>query len=122
MAHTAYTLHLDEHWDIRLTESGNIAVAEGDHATAQNVANECRLFTSDAYFDQERGIPWFTAQLGRKPAESVVRAHLRRAALLVDGVAGVDSVTLEGHDPASRTLNGEIRFTLQNGESGVVDI
>ena len=41
MAHSIRTLLLDGDWDITLTKAGNLALAEGDYATAQNVANEC---------------------------------------------------------------------------------
>ena len=65
MAHTRKTLLLDKDWDLTLDKSGRIAVADGPYATAQNVANECRLFTDDACFDTERGIPYYVIALGQ---------------------------------------------------------
>ena len=122
MAHTRKTLLLDENWDVQLTKSGSIAVAEGDYATAQNVANECRLFTEDAYFDQERGIPYFLLALGQKVPGSALRARIRSAALLVEDVAAVTDVTLNTLDIDTRELTGEVRFTCREGTSVSVEL
>ena len=122
MAHTRKTLLLDENWDVQLTKSGRIAVAEGDYATAQNVANECRLFTEDAYFDQERGIPYFLLALGQKVPGSALRARIRSAALLVEDVAAVTDVTLDTLNTDTRELTGEVRFTSREGTSVSVEL
>lgn len=122
MAHTRKTLLLDESWDVQLTKSGRIAVAEGDYATAQNVANECRLFTEDAYFDQERGIPYFLLALGQKVPGSALRARIRSAALLVEDVAAVTDVTLDALNTDTRELTGEVRFTSREGTSVSVEL
>ena len=122
MAHTRKTLLLDENWDVQLTKSGRIAVAEGDYATAQNVANECRLFTEDAYFDQERGIPYFLLALGQKVPGSALRARIRSAALLVEDVAAVTDVPLDTLNTDTRGLTGEVRFTSREGASVSVEL
>lgn len=122
MPHTATTLLLDEHWDISLTESGNIAVTTGEYATAQNVANACRLFTRDAYFAQDDGIPWFVAQLGKSLARSVTSSRVRSAASGVEGVASVDAVTIDDVDMETWALNGDVRFTMEGGASVTVDL
>ena len=122
MAHTRKTLLLNENWDVQLTKAGRIAVSVGDYATAQNVANECRLFTQDAYFDQERGIPYFLLALGQKVPGSALRARIRSAALLVEDVAVVTDVTLDTLDTDTRELTGEIRFTSREGTSVSVEL
>ncbi len=122
MSHTRKTLLLDENWDVTLTRSGRMAVALGDYATAQNVANECRLFTNDACFDQQRGIPWFLLALGQAVPGSALRARLRAAALLVDDVADVTSVTLDTLDTDTRELTGEVRFTSKEGTRVAVEL
>lgn len=112
MAHTRKTLRLDTaSWDIQLTESGRLDVATGDYATAQNVANECRLFTQDAYFDQERGIPYYQIALGQKPSASALRAALQEQAEYVDDVETVEEINLETLDTETRKMTGDIRFT-----------
>lgn len=121
MAHTRKTLLLDSNWDICLNENGGIAVSIGPYSTAQNVANECRLFTRDACFAQERGIPYFAITLGQSPAYSVLNARLRKAALLVDDVQEVTSIDLETFDTETRKVTGDIKFISKEGENGAIE-
>ena len=122
MAHTRKTLLLDSNWDLTLDKAGRIAIAEGAYATAQNVANECRLFTDDAYFETERGIPYYLVALGRKLSPSVLRARLRDAAMLVEDVEDVTEVVLESLDTETRRVTGEIQFTSREGENASVEL
>jgi len=122
MAHTRKTLLLNGNWDLTLDKGGRIAVADGAYATAQNVANECRLFTDDAYFEPERGIPYYLIALGRKLSPSVLRARLRDAAFLVDDVEDVTDVVLESLDTETRKVTGEIQFTSKEGENASVEL
>ena len=127
-----HTLTLDVDWDLQLDAAGNIMTSSGDYAVAQNVANAVRLFTNDAYYDADRGIPHFALTLGRKPAMSVFRAAVRQAALGVDGVkaADVTDIQLAQRDTASpdgsaitpRTLTGDIQLTMEDGETYGIDI
>lgn len=51
MPHTAKTALLNpQSWDLQLTKEGNILLTSGALAIAQNLANEIRLWTNDAYF------------------------------------------------------------------------
>lgn len=122
MAHTRKTLLLNSQWDLTLDKGGRIAVAEGGYATAQNVANECRLFTNDAYFETERGIPYYLIALGRKLSPSVLRARLRDAAYLVEDVEDVTDVVLESLDTETRHVTGEIKFTSKENENASVEL
>ena len=122
MAHTRKTLLLNSQWDLSLDKSGRIAVAEGAYATAQAVANECRLFTDDAYFEPNRGIPYYLIALGRKLSPSVLRARLRDAAYLVEDVEDVTDVMLESLDTETRRVTGEIQFTSKEGENASVEL
>ena len=122
MAHTRKTLLLNGDWDLTLDKSGRIAVAEGAYATAQNVANECRLFTQDAYFEPDRGIPYYLIALGRKLSPSVLRARLRDAAYLVEDVEDVTDVVLESLDTETRKVTGEIKFTSKEGENAAIEL
>ena len=127
-----HSLLLDAEWDIQLDASGIIAVTTGDYAVAQNVSNAVRLFTDDAYYDPDRGIPHFAITLGRKPSMSVFRAVVRQAALGVDGVkaADVKDIQLVRKDTSSpdvsaitpRTLTGDIRLTMEDGETYGISI
>ena len=113
--HTRRTLLLTKDWDVTLDGSGRIALTGEDYATAQNVANEARLFTDDAYFIQDQGIPHFVVDLGKRVNNSVVRAYLRRAALRVPDVHEVLAVNITGFDPKTRTLTGDIQFKTVGG-------
>ena len=122
MAHTRKTLLLNQRWDLTLDKGGRIAVAEGAYATAQAVANECRLFTDDACFETERGIPYYVIALGRKLSPSVLKARLRDAAYLVEDVDEVTGVELESLDTETRRVTGDIQFTSKEGEGASVEL
>ena len=62
----ALSLALNNNWDIHTDKNGNIAVVKDAYAIAQNCANAVRLFTNDAYFNRDRGIPHFDIELGKK--------------------------------------------------------
>ena len=127
-----HTLTLDAGWDLQLDAAGNIMTSSGDYAVAQNVANAVRLFTNDAYYDPDRGIPHFALTLGRKPVMSVFRAVVRRAALGVDGVRAAevkdlalsqkDAQSPDGSSVTPRTLTGDIQLTMEDGETYGIDI
>lgn len=120
--HTRKTLMLNDKWDLCLDKGGRIRIVEGGYATAQNVANECRLFTRDAYFDQQRGIPYYLIALGQKLSPSVLRARLRDAALLVEDVAEVTDIVLESLDTETRRVTGDIQFVSREGENASVNL
>lgn len=112
----ARTLFLDSQWDVTVDGGGNIATAQDAYAIAQNVANAVRLFTDDAYFDRDRGIPHFDIELGHRPPIGVLRTRILRAAR---GVEGVADANVE-FDRDERVLGGEITLTLTNGETATV--
>jgi len=117
MTHTRRTLALvKETWDITLDASGLIKLTGGEYATAQNVANEARLFTDDAYFRRAQGLPHFSVELGQKYSESIIlRAYLLRAAARVRDVSEVLGIDIQTFDPVTRTLSGSITFNTVEG-------
>lgn len=112
---TAHTLYLNpDSWDITLDSSGRIARSTQAYAIAQNVANAVRLFTGEAFFAMDEGIPHFDIELGKtRPALSVLRARMREAALNVEGVLDAQ-ITLD--DVQDRRLTGEILLTVADGD------
>lgn len=112
---TAHTLYLNpDSWDITLDSSGRIARSTQAYAIAQNVANAVRLFTGEAFFAMDEGIPHFNIELGKtRPALSVLRARMREAALNVEGVLDAQ-ITL--NDVQERKLTGEILLTVADGD------
>jgi hypothetical protein len=108
---------LDKKWDLTLTDSGLIALADSEaYTTAQNVANECRRFLHDSYFDHDAGIPHFMIELGQKAkiSDAAVRTALRTAALRVADVERVLDVEFEAFDSVTRALTGRITFTCKS--------
>ena len=99
-------------WDIQLDPSGNIKLCDGAYAVAQEVANKVRLFTNDAYYEPNKGIPHFVVDLGQRPMESVVRSRIKQAALSVTQVASVKIFEIAVEN---RVLTGRIELTLKNG-------
>lgn len=114
---SAYTLFLDDKWDLALDENGRIATSSGAYAIAQNVACAIRLFTRDAYYDQTAGIPHFIVSLGRLPSEAVMRSRYKKAAQSVEGVAEA-TVEITSYD--GRVCSGVIKIKL--GKGGSADV
>lgn len=110
-----HTLYLTpDNWDITLDSSGRLQTSANAYAIAQNVANAVRLFTNEAFFAMDEGIPHFDIELGKtRPALSVLRARMREAALNVEGVLDAQ-ITLD--DVQERKLTGEILLTVADGD------
>lgn len=115
MTHTIRTLALDEKWDLELTDTGRIALKNNAAATAQNVANECRRFKNDSYFDYDIGIPYFTISLGRVNDNAVLNSYIRQAILRVDDVDTIEKIELIDFNKEIRTLTGNIQITTISG-------
>lgn len=110
----AFTFLLDSQWDLTLDGGGSIATVSGGYAIAQNVANAIRLFTGDAYFNRDRGIPHFDIELGHVPPLSVLRSRILQAAKEVEGVADA-SITFDTFE--GRVLSGTLILTTVEGET-----
>lgn len=114
------TLLLDKSdWDITIDDKGYLALTTNEYAIAQNVSNAVRLFTNDAYFDQQDGIPHFSVELGHIPSESVVRARINETAKSVEGVIDTQTELTAFND---RKLEGRIVITTNNGVTLYVTI
>lgn len=118
----AYTLLLNDKWDIQVDANGNIATVDAEYGIAQNAANAVRLFTDDAYFDRLKGIPHYKIELGQKPlpARSTLNNRIRKAVMAVDGVQDAE-VTLE-FDKETRVYGGEVMIITDNGTSVSVEV
>lgn len=115
-----YTLSLADDWDLHVTESGNLPTDTKAQGIAQNVANAIRLFSQDAYYFKNRGIPHFLIELRKTPRLNVLRSRVRRVALEVEGVKDAE-VRLYGIDD-SRNLNGIVLLTLTSGETATINL
>ena len=85
-------------WDLTLDGSGNIAVATGGSAIAQDVASAISTFLGEMYYDTTQGVPWLSAVFAQTFAPSLIKALLVQAALTVPGVvsAQVSSLSFSG--------------------------
>lgn len=107
-----------ETWDLCLNGAGQIMVTDGPYCIAQNVANAIRLFTDDAWFDPQKGVPHFMIELGkRKPSVAVLRNRLRKEAMKVQGVINAEVII---SDITDRTVNGDIRLILEGDATAEV--
>jgi hypothetical protein len=108
------SMYLDpDTWDLDVDASRNIALAGDPYATAQSVANACRLWRGEAPYDSIRGIPYETEILGQQPAPRLLAGWYEEEAGLVPGVASV--VAMLQFTRPERRLTGQIQCTLTNG-------
>lgn len=120
MADYGHSLLLDANtWDLVLDQGGNISDCDGDYALAQDVANRIRLFTEDAYYQPDDGIPHFALDLGQRASESLIRARYREQALTVSGVT---AATVTDLSVENRELTGTVEITTANGGTASVVI
>lgn len=119
---TGHSLQLstDELWDIQLDNHGRIIECTGAYAIAQHAANAIKLFTNDAYFDPERGIPHFVVDLGRRLQPSIIRSRFKDAAQSVDGVASANVVNIELSK--DRVVSCEVNLYLLDGSEVNTDV
>ena len=110
-----YSLKLSDDWDLHVNDAGNIEKTDGAQGVAQNVCNAFRLFTKDAYYFEERGIPHFLIELRENPRINVLRSRLKKAALAVEGVKDAEIQLMAADE--DRALNGIAQLTLYNGEN-----
>ena len=110
MAHTANTFALSNDWNFIVQADGQLKMITAAEAVAQNVANEIKLFTRDAWSAYDEGNPWFDIQLGKSAQRVATSAALRRSALRVAGVEEVKSIEVTEFDPEHRTLKAVIKL------------
>ena len=118
----AYTLMLNDKWDIFADKAGNISTTQDDYAIAQNVANAERLFQNDAYFEQSKGIPYISSVFNDRPTvgQSVLINRWRQAALNVEGVTDCEPIPV--YDQEDQIIGGRIVATTVNGTQVQVEV
>lgn len=108
------TMYLNpDTWDLDVDAARNIAMATDQYATAQSVANACRLWLGEAPYNADRGIPYETEILGHQPSPRLVSSWYEDQAELVPGVSAAVAV-LQFERP-DRHLTGQIQCTLTDG-------
>lgn len=104
-------LHEGGDWDLTLDVSGNLAVATGHYAIAQDVASAARLFLGELWYDTTQGVPYYEEVLGVWPPPSLefLKARLVAAGLTVPGVSSIKCF-LTGPGP-NREVGGQMQIT-----------
>src|SRR5574344_301729 len=113
---TQKTLQLNDNWDLFVDAKGDLSVTDKnskDYAIAQNVANAFRLFSNDAYYFTDEGIPHFLIELKKDAKFNILKSRLKSTAKKIDGVQDCEIKLLKIED---RSLIGVAMLTLQSGE------
>ena len=104
-------------WDLELDSNGNLAVATGPQAIAQDVASAISTFLGEVYYDVTQGLPWQSEVFGQQFSASLVGALLAQAALTVPGVVSAHATGLVISGGA---VTGTLEFTDATGAAAGV--
>jgi len=108
------TLQLSPTWDLMVDANGNLAVATGPQALAQDVASAISTFLGEAYFDTALGVPWAGTVFAQDYSPALVTSLLTQAALSVPGVV---SATVTDLAYKNGVVTGTCKFTDSTGAS-----
>lgn len=110
------TLLLDvEVWDLSLDAAGNIALASGSYAVAQDVASACRTWLGELWYDTTLGVN-FESLLWNMPGASAVQQAFNQQALTVSSVATA-TTSITAFSLGTGALTGQIAFTTSTGSN-----
>jgi hypothetical protein len=111
------TLLLDQTtWDLVIDADGNIAMASGPYALAQDAASAIKLFQGELWYDTVPGVPYWSRILGRMPSLTFIKTQMVAAALTVPGVVAAVCF-ISGF--TGRALSGQVQITDTNGVTAV---
>lgn len=105
-------------WDLTVDKFGNIAVASGGYAVAQNVATALRTFKGECWYNTQYGIPYWQQILGKFPPLQYVKTVMENQAKTVPDVVSA-SVTFTSFN--NRVLQGECLITTTDGQQQIVE-
>lgn len=109
------TLLLDQtNWDLLTDSAGNIALASNPYSIAQDVASAIRLFLAELWYDNTKGVPYFTEILGQAPPITVFKQYLVTAALTVPQVVEAQCI-VQTFDTSTRTVTGQVQVIDVDG-------
>lgn len=101
-------------WDLSLDGGGNLAVATGPTAIAQDVASAISTFKGEVYYDTTQGVPYFSQVFHPPYSKSAISNQLRKAALQVPGVVSA-KVTIAAF--SNRKLTGSVEVIDTTGQA-----
>ena len=109
-------LSLPGDWDLSIDGTGNIAMATGAYAIAQDVASALRTFAGELWYDTTQGVPYFTDALGQGVDVGLLTDDFDTAALIVPGVVQAETI-LNPLDRTSRLLTGTVNVIDTTGQA-----
>ena len=101
--------------DLVVTDN-DLAIVEGDQATAQRLEQRLRLWRGEWFLDRTAGVPWLRDVIGQRPREQVITGLLRTVILDDPEVAGVEGLELDFVGD-TRILRVDLRVRLTDGET-----
>jgi hypothetical protein len=103
------TLLLDvSSWDLTTDTQGNIAVASGAYAIAQDMGSQCRQWRGEYIYNQADGVP-LSSILGESPSLALLKSDFATAAGQVPGVSNTVCFVSSVRD---RLVTGQVQATL----------
>lgn len=106
-------------WDLVIDGSGNLAIATGGAAIAQDVASAVRTFQGECWYDTSLGVPYFQGILGHRVSLQFVKQALVTAGMIVPNVASIACyLTGPGQD---RAVGGQLQITTADGQVVVAE-
>lgn len=115
------TLLLDQTtWDLVLDANGNLAVASGPYALAQDAASAVQAWLGEVWYDTTQGLPYATLILGQSPIPyALIKAQCVAAAMTVPGVVAAQ-MFITGL--SGRKLTGQLQITDSSGQTLGINI
>ncbi|ULH09879.1 hypothetical protein MF265_18255 [Serratia marcescens] len=102
-------------WDLQLDGNGDLRIASGPLAIAQDVASACLTFRGEVWFDNTLGVPWKEDVLGELPPPGLIQRRMETEALRIAGV--VDARAMLITDRQTRQTRGLITTTDSSGQT-----
>lgn len=118
MSHKTLLLN-PQTWDLLVTASNDIAVADTPYAQAQNAACAIKLFEGEDYYDVARGVPYWDQILGRWPPVSLMKSLFIQAAMTVPFVKSAQCFIESIED---RRPKGQVLVTLDSGAIAAAEL
>lgn len=113
------TLKLDDGtWDLTLDAAGDIAVADGAEALAQDAASAIKTFAGEVYYDTTIGLPYFTEILSKTVSLPLTKQRMIDAALRVPGVYSAQCYLTS---LSNREVSGQVQVVGEDGSGGAAD-
>ncbi len=110
-------LNLDN-WDLCLDAQGNIAMATQPYSISQDVASAVRLFFGELWYDNTKGVPYFSEVLGENPSMALLKSLVVKAAMTVPDVVAAECLIASY---AHRVVTGQVQVVDTEGTTTVVN-